>query len=265
MPEFRKGLVGAGIRGELICRILLSMAWDGCQGSKVIHEPVVVKKFLQSLGGKGLLEAFAVPAFKPHQDRILNGRLYFTHFVYLDYEVNNDDMLRALLSRGQAVLCRNNQQAIDLLIPIVLSDNKTVSFIAIQCKNRKKISWKGAVAKYSAVRMGFHSSTSPYLVLCMQVGTGSSGTIRNLTVDPKSQTGIQNIVTMQGLQKEVFPILEDEKLVQALEALRTSWEDPLSFYENQKGMQNYEKMLRKVMSPTYTCIDEDDPMDTGDD
>ncbi len=262
LPAVRKGLVGAGVRGELICRILLCLAWDSCQKSSSLHYPISVQSYLKALGGDRLLEEFKVDAFKDNQDRILNGRLYFTHFVYVNYEVKTEKKLGKLLSCGQAVLCRNNQQAIDLLIPIVLSDNKTISFIAIQCKNRKKISWKGATKKYTASCMEFSKYTNPYLVLCMQVGTGSANRIQNLTSDPKSHTGVQNVVAINGLSEEMYPILRTiPGLIYLLESLRVSWEDPLSYYENDKslGAKDNEKLLRKVMGPTY--LDKEDVVD----
>jgi hypothetical protein len=267
LPFLRKGLVGAGVRGELIGRILLSMAWDSCQ-LKPFHNPVQISVFLEKLGGHLLLNAFRERGTKQQQDEILNGHLYFTHFVYVSYEVNQVYMLEHFLARGQAVLCRNNQQAIDLLVPIVLSDGHMVSFIAIQCRNRKKISWVGARKKYDATKMGFSKDyVRPYLVLCMQFGKGGRRAVTNLMPESPELCGVKNIIAMNGLDESVFPILKDiDGLKSLLENLQVSWEDPLSYFENQDGRDEEGNLLKTVMEPTYELeswhLDEDDPMDT---
>ena len=260
---FRRGLVGAGVRGEFICRVLLSMAWDSCQNSQIpMHAPTNVSRFLESLGGDRLLAVFQERGTKKKQREILDGRLYFTHFVYIDYEVNQGWMLERFLSCGQAVICRNDQQAIDLLIPIVLSDNKSVSFIGIQCKNRNQISWSDAENKYDARKMGFGPAfKSPYIVLCMQVGRGGTPAITNLMPSNSKMAGTKNIIAMNGLDKVVFPLLgKGDGLQQVLEHFQVSWEDPLSYLEREKGRGLEEKLLKTVMEPTYGWS-AGDPMD----
>ena len=257
LPSFKKGLVGAGVRGELVCRILLSVAWDKCQPpANKLHAPITVSQFLKQLGGTQLLEAFQVKGCKAEQVRLLEGRIYFTHFVYVDFEVSDQAMLSRFLSCGQAVLCRNNQQAIDLLFPVILSDGKTLSFIAVQCKNRKQISWKGADEKFDCVRMGFSKDfDAPYLVLCMQVGKGGATGIINLMTGNTSFTGKKNIIAMTGLEESVFPILKDPRLKDILESFQVSWEDPLSYFDDKQEADR--KMLRFVMSPTYGWVTND--------
>ena len=260
MPFLQQGLVGAGVRGELICRILLSMAWDSCQLSMSKgHRPCLVSDFFRQLGGPRLLEEFQETHSVESQNAILNGQLYFTHFVYVNYKVTTVQMLEKFLSCGQAVICRNNQQAVDLLIPFVLSDKKRVSFIAIQCKNRKSMSWTSAEQQYDATKIGFGSEFQhPYVVLCMHVGTGGRIGITNLMSKSSNFTETKNIIAMNGLDETVFPVLKDAKdFVEVLRGFQASWEDPLSYFESQKGREVEESLLRTVMEPTYGWKNQD--------
>jgi hypothetical protein len=248
-PMFRKGLVGAGVRGELICRLLLTMAWDKCQKKEYLHRPVPILEFLKALGGNSL-----VSILKEKKNAFLNGRLYFTHFVYVDYEVNTPEMLASFARNGQAILCQNNQQAIDLLIPVVLDDD-TPSFIAVQCKNRKKLSWTRAAEIYDASRMGFDKETfkAPYLVLCIQVGTVKTPNVSDLTLastNDVSNGSQQTVIAMNGLSSDVFPILEDKELLAVFQEFQQSWNDPVALAEARK-MNAYAGHLLSVMAPSY--------------
>jgi hypothetical protein len=186
--------------------------------------------------------------------------------VYIDYEVTNVEILEGFLSRGQAVICQNNQQAMDLLIPIVLSDNKRVSFIAVQCSNRKETNWSDAVNKYDAEGMGFGTDfKSPYLVLCMQVGQGGSRAITNLMPEKSRLAGTKSIIAMDGLDKTVYPLLgKGDGLQRVLEDFQVSWEDPLSYIERENDRVKDEAFLKTVMEPRYGWREMGgDPMDTN--
>lgn len=244
LPIFRKVMVGAGFRGEFICRVLLSVAWDKCQSPKEsLHVPITVSTFLAQLGGEKLVDAVSQSS-----KLLLNGRLYFTHFVYLSYAVTTEDQLMKLLAHGQAVLCRTNQQAIDLLIPVILSDNRRFSFIAIQCRNRVDNRWSDAANVYDIRKIGFDDSfISPYLVLCMQVASVPKPGIQTLC---SMNRGKKTIVAMNGLSPQVFPFLENESLFAVITQFQPSWQDVITLFESRQRFKERDMLLR-VMQPTY--------------
>lgn len=65
--------------------------------------------------------------------------IYFNHFLKVeDYAVISQDHLWYIMSRGAAVICKNNQRGIDLLIPMVMGRTlqpKTMTAILVQVKN----------------------------------------------------------------------------------------------------------------------------------
>ncbi|KAF8893733.1 hypothetical protein CPB84DRAFT_1732264 [Gymnopilus junonius] len=76
---------------------------------------------------------------KKLEDAFANGYIWFNHFVKVnDFLMVNRQYLWCLISRGAAVICANNHEGIDLLIPILFGNHlepKSVSAILIQVKN----------------------------------------------------------------------------------------------------------------------------------
>ncbi|KAJ6572585.1 hypothetical protein B0H10DRAFT_1839359 [Mycena sp. CBHHK59/15] len=64
--------------------------------------------------------------------------VWFNHFVKVDdFKVLNQEYLRHLVARGAAVICANNQQGIDILIPVIMGpllrqDHITAIFFQIK-------------------------------------------------------------------------------------------------------------------------------------
>ena len=169
--------------------------------------------------------------------------------------MNTPEMLAEFARNGQAILCQNNQQAIDLLIPVVLEDKdekKSLSFIAVQCKNRKTLSWTNAVEVYDASRMGFSKDfAAPYLVLCIQVGTVKIPKVVDLTKGKVTKgDGKKMMIAMNGLSSQVFPFLKDAELLHVVQEFQESWNDPVALAEA-KNKDEYAGHLRSVMAPSY--------------
>ena len=73
-------------------------------------------------------------------DTFKNSCIWFNHFIKVDdFNMINVAFLWTLVARGAAVLCSNNQRAVDILVPIVYHDGtvgrKNISAIFIQIKN----------------------------------------------------------------------------------------------------------------------------------
>ena len=177
IQEYTKmGLVEAGYRGELVSKIILSATWDSCQTFET-HKSVTVKDFLTELGGKQLIEALKINNCEEGEmNRFLKGRLFFTHFTYVAYTVTSEEELMNFCQKGQAIFCKLRQEAIDLIIPVILDSDTSVprfTFIAVQCKNHLLYDSDGhgsAESTMTAERAGFKDWKLPYLVLFMSLG-----------------------------------------------------------------------------------------------
>ena len=64
--------------------------------------------------------------------KFMNGVVFFTHFVYVDYTPNTDQ-LRTFFQMGAAVICKDNQSGIDNVIPVLLA-NDEITFLLGQSK-----------------------------------------------------------------------------------------------------------------------------------
>ena len=125
-------------RGELVARLLLSMAWDDCCGKDDFVcssiRPVSVQTFLTNLGGAKLIKKMKKSKIsETNLERLLNGYVFFTHFLPVTYSVKEQD-LRNCFARSAAMIIKRGEVAIDLIIPILLKDNK-MSYISVQVNN----------------------------------------------------------------------------------------------------------------------------------
>ena len=190
------GLISKGERGELVSRLLLTLAHDKCVtfDPDKAHEaqfskPIPVVHFLEALVGRRHMEAILDSKLNNVDNNITfreafkDAKLNFTHFVRGgDASVITDKAAWMALSRCMAFQCANGQWMIDLYIPILLWDEKlsryVVSGIFIQIKNRLK---KQPV-EIDATKLGFFSDSPdgnphsvrynerPYITIVMHLG-----------------------------------------------------------------------------------------------
>ena len=152
----KNDLISKGERGELVTRLLLTLAHDKCVqfDHKKAHEaqyskPIPLFRFLEALVGPDHMKRILVS--KPDnmdngatfEEAFKDAKVNFTHFVKGgDATVITDKAAWMALSRCMAFQCANGQWMIDLYIPILLWDEKlsryVVSGIFIQIKNRLK-------------------------------------------------------------------------------------------------------------------------------
>ena len=137
-PEFwREGLkelqtqvkarnVASGERGELVTQLVCSYATDqafkNLSKSQDLSLPCLkVKDFLLKLFGKELYAGFLKLPNTRDIEAVLDGYVNFTHFVKVSGYVPQRGDLVEFLHRRAAVVCKNCQVGVDMIIPVILA------------------------------------------------------------------------------------------------------------------------------------------------
>jgi hypothetical protein len=108
------------------------------------------------------------------QNEFLAGILFFTHFVYVTYTPTLDQ-IRAAFRQCAAIICKNNQKGIDIILPVLLASG-TITFILIQVKCHSDMNHKHEKAESSITpeRAGIVSKDNvfspPFLGIHMELG-----------------------------------------------------------------------------------------------
>ena len=144
------GIVDAGFRGELLTKIVFLMALDEAQGS-IPHDPFSqwefsrprrVYEFLDQLISFGgvrtkppdstaqtfsdyLLEYSTIDT--TNLARFLNGHVFCTHFIRVEYTVSVATLVRAW-NRGAAITCQAYNPRFDHIIPVMLEGGDVSGF-----------------------------------------------------------------------------------------------------------------------------------------
>ncbi|KAI0757935.1 hypothetical protein C8Q74DRAFT_1389855, partial [Fomes fomentarius] len=123
-----------------------ALEYDGAQQRRIVTLPT----FLEALVGASYIETCLngspavytsdhadVPLKKAFEDY----SIYFSHFIKArDFGVVNRKYLRLAISRGAAIICADNQAAIDIVIPCLRGSElleENVSAILVQVKNSR--------------------------------------------------------------------------------------------------------------------------------
>ncbi|KAF8576190.1 hypothetical protein K439DRAFT_1664731 [Ramaria rubella] len=197
--NIQSGLLDRGQRGELVARALVMSAYD--RAVEVDHpSPTKGKPPLYSKGCSVITfikelfsEAYANEILNSVPDNVRGGvklkdafknaRIRFTHFVKMvdDTSTSTAAMFAAFV-RGFATVCHNEQTEVDLMLPILLWDEKlceeVMSAIMIQVKRRAKA---GTLVAYEIEESNIaffppqsgtneRASTRPYIALIMELG-----------------------------------------------------------------------------------------------
>ncbi|KIL68319.1 hypothetical protein M378DRAFT_158863 [Amanita muscaria Koide BX008] len=154
LDELQRPGLDKGDRGELICLVLLLIARDVAvqeKRSAVIDVRFFMEKLLASQWSTTVSNARPARCCtntedqRPFSEAFEKSKMYFNHFIKVnDYQVINRAFLWRLIARGAAVLCVDNQGAIDVLLPFLYLDNKlgrdNVSGIFIEVKSDQRFS-----------------------------------------------------------------------------------------------------------------------------
>ena len=118
--------------GEIVAQLLLLKAFVNSE--KIIDsEACTVKSFLTSLFGHLSMDCKRIPK------KILNGIVYFNHFIRRLDDYTYDDAIPRFIARGAAGQFMKNFEIFDLFIPVTMQQDE-VTYILIQVKNRENLS-----------------------------------------------------------------------------------------------------------------------------
>jgi len=138
--------VDRGRRGELIAALIIMQARDAIQShQRWVHVTDLMQALLPSPASEIFLNSTPTRRRKGEgsatfREIFASCRLWFNHVIKVeDGEVIKPDFLWMFVTRGAMIVCKDNQQGIDIILPLVWPDGnlgrQTVSPIVIQVKN----------------------------------------------------------------------------------------------------------------------------------
>lgn len=195
------GYIGKGERGELVARLLLTLAFDAAvkqhtsadtrrsQSQQYTHS-VPLRNFLEELFGVvhagTILNSYPNVGMLRLGEAFPNAHVQFTHFIRAgDSSIMSTSGAYAAILRSSAIQCSSGQIAIDILIPVVLEPPSTpleeavMSGILISVKDRAEASSE-AETDIDAAKLGFFPDTQeaykdtghgrPYIAVVLELG-----------------------------------------------------------------------------------------------
>jgi hypothetical protein len=128
----RGNFIDSGVRSEYIARLVCVLAADQVAKQNedllngfTFNKTIPCKEYLQELVGDDLDNIIrSQNQFTGDIYRFLQGKVFFTHFINCSYTPTLGDLVD-FFKRGAAILCKNNQKGIDMIIPVLLPQTKT--------------------------------------------------------------------------------------------------------------------------------------------
>ncbi|KAG6893777.1 hypothetical protein C0992_008675, partial [Termitomyces sp. T32_za158] len=198
---FKSGLIDKGQRGELVARMLCTLAHDVAILKKIsfthhivqdevsFSQMIPVIDFLRALISEDHIEAIleARPRNTPGvslKEAFKDGFVHFTHFVKAgDKETITQEAIYLLFVRGAAIQGYGNMYQVDLVIPVWIRssdcpDRWSMTAIFIQVKNRVNKAFIFIDAQQSFEFFGQTETkehkSRPYIALAMELGVLAS-------------------------------------------------------------------------------------------
>lgn len=197
----KNDLIPKGERGELVARLLLTKAHDHAvarlfpKDTPTYTTPILLVDFLIALVG----ESHAEKLFNMVPDNVLDlttlkesrlgsSKLNFTHWVKAgDSCAVTDEAGVAGLGRSMAWQCYDQQEAVDLVIPLLLEDEDedtklgrdNVSAIFLQIKNRnrpQKVDVDAENLGFFTRHLDKEEKPRPYLTIVLNLGVHEQNT-----------------------------------------------------------------------------------------
>jgi len=183
------GLLARGERGEIVFRVLVTVAHDLAilayygddPSGPRFHRPIPLATFLQNLVAPDIWEEirFAAPfhAFPDYitlEDAISNAWVNFSHFVHLGDEASYNLLCASqMLKRGAAMDTCDHQYNIDGALPVLYGDPKRTlidvartSILQYQIKNTSK----AVKVVHDATLVGSSTDNLPVISVTMHLG-----------------------------------------------------------------------------------------------
>jgi hypothetical protein len=150
--NWTSGLIDVGKVGEVLGRIVLSLAFDSVKlkepaSSETLrfNSPITVSEFLDALQSQSYIERFEkLYGVKPVTvaKELLDGKIVLTQWAFM-HKLPGKCLTQAFLERaydlGCGLVMPNGYRGIDLMIPVFLGDGQ-YSFITVQIKLRQGVS-----------------------------------------------------------------------------------------------------------------------------
>ncbi|KAI8927292.1 hypothetical protein BC831DRAFT_504019 [Entophlyctis helioformis] len=170
-------VVDAGLRGELVksatyrsrtMPITVGEFLNGLFGTNALGRAAT--QYLQSMGRTHRTRASrsAGATMGPIDPEFLDGIVAFNHYMFVRNGQSNGTLPGAF-DRFAAILCKVNQKAVDIVIPVYLPSRKCFSAILVQVKNQSaKVSAQEA-QEITDAAADFSFGETPYLVLFLSI------------------------------------------------------------------------------------------------
>lgn len=209
-------------------------------------------------------------------------RMWFNHFIKIeDSALINVKFLWRLICRGAAILCANNQRAIDILLPVVYKNDKigqkNTTVILIQVKNDVSFTSTPRTHLFKAMdpfNIGVfsnHKTIMPIVRMVFALGAKMTGppadddSEQAVKVIAKSRTSTRHSrkdftswdIWFTGLSGQTFGVVtpDQEGPYQTLLGRRSSFDDA---YELKGDSVNkvMRRDVRRAMHPGSECLDQ---------
>ncbi len=247
---FSDGTLNASRRGGIAARLLFTKAYDlavvhehgepdndaGLFFSQGCHLPSFIKKLFGEVHAKRLLNS--VPdnfslyseSCQTFEDTFARARLRFTHFVPLSPDDScgtTASFMFAAFLRGAAVITEGSHGGVDIMIPILLDEDRDVSpeamsAILVQVRTRK---WADSGVEYVIEAeqvdlfpcMGGAADGRPYVSLVMELGANASERSSSITTTtPESRcmgatTHPRFGICTYGCSPKTFAVITEEQ------------------------------------------------------
>ncbi|XP_006462441.1 hypothetical protein AGABI2DRAFT_179180 [Agaricus bisporus var. bisporus H97] len=231
---FSRGLIERGQRGELVARLLCTLAHDiailktvkGLSRSISFSEMVPVVDFLKALIATDLIGNVldTEPAYgekKPLKEAFENSYVHFTQFVKAGHKsIITEEIAYFLFTRGSAIQGYGN-----LVIPVWIKgkgnpDRSSMSAIFIQVKNRlnEQDILHDAVEDFEFFRepVGVQEDNRAYITIAMQLGIPESDKDSSLQPQRFSSPGDEKPhpcyeLSLNGCSSDVYNVIDTRK------------------------------------------------------
>lgn len=214
------GTVDVGRCGEHVAAIIFLLARDVAQGVAIHHSMLPLPRFLNCF-----VESSIAKGVVGSCRSLERGVISFNHFSYVSYTPRKNELLE-FMARGTAVLCKDMERGIDLIIPILMPNNDgqyllhedNITYLLVQVKNHKKSasekSNRKVFQKMTPEFVGLENSHYDYISILMNVGD-------SMISYSVMKTGINNQISivLDGIHQNLYPCLADKEMVPELEAL----------------------------------------------
>ncbi len=292
LSNMMDGIVEAGIRGEIVARLLILFGMDRVKRSTErfkYQKPVSLNSWLNetfryseieellhtqcnwksTIGEDQWPSNFKYVEPKSSFEQLLNGLVSFNSFVLCDKNPLNND-LKLFYERGHAILCTPGQMGVDLIIPIRINETE-YSFVLIQVKNRTqdqmiKLADSGMdISKISS------SLVKPFAYLAIHMSLHDNMNVyRNVDIPTKEATFrkgklvkhshcYQYVSSVCGLSRELYPCIPANALdilKQMLCVYSGMAELKVTRSDSEKqDIKNQLNYLKNVLVPIYDTED----------